>query len=333
MVDTFEKFEKFLIDEATKTKKTIVLPEGNEPRTLKAAHEVNKLDNIALILLGKAEEIKSLEKELDLDLSGIEIIDNENSPYLEEFTHTYYELRKAKGVTLEDAQEKVKDVSYFGTLLVYLGYADGMVSGAVHTTLHTIKPSFETIKTKPGISVVSSAVFLTLPSGILVYADCAVNPNPTSEQLAEIAISTAQTAKILGIDPKIAFLSYSTGASGKGPSIDLVKDAVEILKSKNTDLVFDGPIQYDAAVDPDVAKLKLPDSPVAGHANTFIFPDLNSGNIAYKAVQRSTGQAAIGPVLQGLNKPVNDLSRGALVDDIYLTILITALQSQAESQN
>jgi len=241
-----------------------------------------------------------------------------------------YELRKNKNVNLEMARDLMTDVSYFGTMMVYKGMADGMVSGAVHTTQHTIRPALQFIKTRPGITVVSSVFFMCLPDRVAVFGDCAVNPNPTAEQLAEIAISSAQSSSRFGIEPRIAMLSYSSGTSGEGEDVDKVRKATEIVKQKRPDLKVEGPIQYDAAVDPVVGKQKLPNSEVAGQASVLIFPDLNTGNNTYKAVQRETGALAIGPMLQGLNKPVNDLSRGCTVDDIFNTVIITAIQAQDE---
>ncbi len=230
-------------------------------------------------------------------------------------------------MTLEDARETVTDVSYFGTMMVHLGLADGMVSGVAHTTAHTIRPAFEIIKTNPGVSIVSSVFFMCLEDRVLVYGDCAVIPDPNAEQLADIAISSAMTALQFQIEPRIAMLSYSTGDSGGGAEVDKVRTATEIVRSRRPDLLVEGPIQYDAAVDAAVAKSKMPDSVMAGRATVFIFPDLNTGNNTYKAVQRSAGAVAIGPVLQGLRKPINDLSRGALVQDIVNTVAITAIQA------
>lgn len=237
-------------------------------------------------------------------------------------------MRKAKGVTEEAARDTMADVSYFGTMMIYKGLADGMVSGAAHTTQHTILPSFQIIKTKPGVSTVSSVFFMCLPDRVAIFGDCAVNPNPNAQQLAEIAISSAETAQAFGIDPKVALLSYSSGTSGKGADVEIVREATAIAREKRPDLKLEGPIQYDAAVDMKVGKSKMPDSQVAGQASVLIFPDLNTGNNTYKAVQRETGALAIGPMLQGLNKPVNDLSRGCTVDDILNTIIITAIQAQ-----
>jgi phosphate acetyltransferase len=325
---TLSDFHKFLIEQVRRRRINVVLPEADEPRVLQAAARILSLDLIDLTLLGEREQILTLGKTLALDLSAAKFISFHNADYLEPFTDTYYQLRQAKGITRELAAQTVQKASYFGTMLVYLDYVQAMVSGAVHTTLNTIKPSFEIIKMAPGVSMVSSCCFICLDSGLLVYADCAVNPQPDANQLAEIAVSTARTAQRFGLDPKVALLSYSSGTSGKGPLIDLVREASQKAQQMAPELAIDGPMQYDAAVDETVAELKMPTSPVAGHANTFIFPDLNSGNIVYKAVQRASGAVAIGPVLQGLNKPVNDLSRGATVDDIVFTILITAVQAQ-----
>ncbi|PTS96479.1 phosphate acetyltransferase, partial [Flavobacterium sp. HMWF030] len=258
----------------------------------------------------------------------VDIINPKESKNYEDYANTYYELRKAKNVTITMARDLMEDVSYFGTMMVYKGHADGMVSGAAHTTQHTILPALQFIKTKPNSSVVSSVFFMCLEDRVSVFGDCAINPNPTAEQLAEIAISSAESSSAFGIEPKIAMLSYSSGASGKGDEVDKVRAATEIVKKKRPDLKIEGPIQYDAAVDRAVGKSKMPDSEVAGQASVLIFPDLNTGNNTYKAVQRETGALAIGPMLQGLNKPVNDLSRGCTVDDIINTVVITAIQAQ-----
>jgi phosphate acetyltransferase len=313
---------------AKANKKHIVLPEGDEPRVLKAAAIALEKDIAEITILGDPGAIKELAGELSVNIDKANLVSLQDETLIDEFAKLFAELRKAKGVTYEDALATVKKPPYFGTLMVKTGKVDAMVSGANTTTAATIVPSFQIIKTKPGVSVVSGACLMALEDGVKVYADCAVNPNPTPDQIAEIAVSTAETAKQFGVDPKVALLSYSTGASGKGVSVDATNEAVAILKSKNPDFDFEGPIQYDAAVSEEVAKTKLPDSKVAGHANTFIFPDLNCGNITYKAVQRATGSLAIGPILQGLNQPVNDLSRGATVEDIVVTIAITAVQSQ-----
>ncbi len=310
--------------------KHIVLPEGNEDRILKAASRLIDQKIVELTLLGDPVEIAASVKRLglSLDLNSIRIIDPAKSVYYEDYVQTFYELRKHKKVELAMAQDTMTDVSYFGTMMVYKGHADGMVSGAVHTTQHTIRPALQFVKTKPGISVVSSVFFMCLPDRVCVFGDCAVNPNPTAEQLAEIAISSAESSQRFGIEPKIAMLSYSSGTSGEGEEVEKVRRATEIVKQKRPDLKVEGPIQYDAAVDPVVGNQKMPDSDVAGKATVLIFPDLNTGNNTYKAVQRETGALAIGPMLQGLNKPVNDLSRGCTVDDIFNTVIITAIQSQ-----
>jgi phosphate acetyltransferase len=322
-------FEYALIQRAKADRKHIVLPEGSDERILRAA-EILTLRGVAdLTLLGNAQKIRQRIGELGLKLDEIDIIDPNTSPKRDEYAAIYYELRKHKGLSEQMAHDALEDVSYFGTLMVYTGDADGMVSGAAHTTQHTIRPSFETIKTRPDVKLVSSVFFMCLADRVLVYGDCAVNPNPDAEQLADIAITSAGTAAAFGIEPCIAMLSYSTGASGKGEDVERVREAVRIARERRPDLKLEGPIQYDAAVDASVARSKMPDSEVAGHATVFIFPDLNTGNNTYKAVQRSAGAVAIGPVLQGLNKPVNDLSRGCNVVDIVNTVAITAIQAQA----
>ncbi len=323
-------FQYQLSKKAKSSIKHIVLPEGNDDRILKAAARLINQDVVKLSILGDAAEISKSIKRLGLnfDLSQVNIINPTSSEYFEDYAQTLYELRKNKGVTLEWAHDTMADVSYFGTMMVYKGHADGMVSGAVHTTQHTIRPALQFVKTKPGISVVSSVFFMCLPHRVSVFGDCAVNPDPTAEQLAEIAISSAESSKRFGIEPKIAMLSYSSGSSGEGADVDKVRQATAIVKQKRPDLKVEGPIQYDAAVDPIVGRQKLPGSEVAGQASVLIFPDLNTGNNTYKAVQRETGALAIGPMLQGLNKPINDLSRGCTVDDIYNTVVLTAIQAQ-----
>lgn len=323
-------FEYQLSQRAHAANKTIVLPESEDDRILQAAAEVlaSKIANI--ILLGDATKIHARALELKLDLSKATVMSIESSEHFENFVQEYTKLRAHKGMTETVAREIMKDSSYFGTMLVHLGLADGMVSGAVNTTAHTIKPAFEFIRTKPGVSVVSSVFLMALADRVLVYGDCAVIPEPTAEQLADIAISSAATAANFGIEPKVAMLSYSTGTSGSGAEVDKVRAATELVKQRAPQLSVDGPIQYDAAVDAAVAKAKLPQSNVAGKATVFVFPDLNTGNNTYKAVQRTAGAVAIGPILQGLNKPVNDLSRGALVKDIVNTIAITAIQAGQE---
>ena len=325
-------FQYQLAKWAKKKIKHIVLPEGNDDRILKASARLVNEEIVMLTLLGDPAEIAASVKRLGLgfDINRIRIIDPAHSGYYQDFVNTLYELRKNKNVNLEMARDLMTDVSYFGTMMVYKGMADGMVSGAVHTTQHTIRPALQFIKTRPGITVVSSVFFMCLPDRVAVFGDCAVNPNPTAEQLAEIAISSAQSSSRFGIEPRIAMLSYSSGTSGEGEDVDKVRKATEIVKQKRPDLKVEGPIQYDAAVDPVVGKQKLPNSEVAGQASVLIFPDLNTGNNTYKAVQRETGALAIGPMLQGLNKPVNDLSRGCTVDDIFNTVIITAIQAQDE---
>ncbi|TQL03444.1 phosphate acetyltransferase [Cellulomonas sp. SLBN-39] len=322
-------FEYQLLDRARTDRKHIVLPEGGDDRILRAASTLLQRHVADLTILGDEASIRARATELGLDLDEAQVIDPKNGETLERFAEAYTELRKHKGMTVERAREIVSSVSYFGTLMVQLGLADGMVSGAIHTTAHTIKPSFEIIKTAPGTNNVSSAFLMCLEDRVLVYADCAVIPDPTAEQLADIAISSAETAAQFGIEPRIAMLSYSTGESGTGADVEKVREATALVRERRPDLSVEGPIQYDAAVDASVAKTKMPDSAVAGRATVFVFPDLNTGNNTYKAVQRSAGAVAIGPVLQGLRKPVNDLSRGALVQDIVNTVAITAIQAQA----
>ncbi|XCB30540.1 phosphate acetyltransferase [Arcanobacterium hippocoleae] len=321
-------FTASLIAQARADRKRIVLPESTDDRILKAADELISREVADIILLGDAETVNNRAGELGLDLSAARVISPQDPQLLEKYAAEFARLREKKGVTLEQAREKVQDLSYFGTMMVHMGDADGMVSGAIHTTAHTIVPSFQIIKTKPGADLVSSCFLMLMEDRVYVYGDCAVTPNPDPTQLASIALSSAETAKQFGVDPRVAMLSYSTGTSGKGPDVDAVVEATAIAKERNPQLLLEGPIQYDAAVDADVAKTKLPDSPVAGRATVFIFPNLSAGNIGYKAVQRSAGAVAVGPVLQGLNKPVNDLSRGALVEDIVNTVAITAIQAQ-----
>ena len=321
-------FTAALIDRAGSDRKRIVLPESDDDRVLIAADELLRRGVADLILLGDGDNVQARAAELGLDLSDASIISPTDPEALEKYATEYAKLREKKGMTYEKAYEVVQDISFFGTMMVYMGDADGMVSGAAHTTAHTIVPSFQTIKTKPGVDLVSSCFLMLMEDRVYVYGDCAVTPNPTPEQLASIAISSAETAQQFGIEPRVAMLSYSTGSSGHGVSVDAVIEATKIAQERRPDLAIEGPIQYDAAVDETVAAKKLPGSPVAGKANVFIFPDLNAGNIGYKAVQRSSGAVAVGPVLQGLNKPVNDLSRGALVEDIVNTVAITAIQAQ-----
>jgi len=326
---TPKMFTYNLLQQAKSQKRHIVLPEGDEPRILQAASVLLAQQIVELTILGKREKIEySLQKhQIQLDLKRLKIINPVESDKFEEYAHQFYELRKHKGMTEEAAKEYLMDVSFFGTMMVYAGDADGMVSGAVHTTGQTIRPALQLIKTKPGFSIVSSVFFMCLEDRVLVYGDCAVNPDPTAEQLAEIAITSAETAQTFGIEPIVALLSYSSGTSGEGEDVEKVREATKIAKERRPDLKLEGPIQYDAAVDPTVADQKMPGSVVAGKASVFIFPDLNTGNNTYKAVQRETGAIAIGPILQGLKKPVNDLSRGCTVADIVNTVAITAIQS------
>ncbi|SEM14285.1 phosphotransacetylase [Syntrophus gentianae] len=322
-------FQYELIHRAKQQRKHIVLPEGTEERILRAAEIVLLREVCDITLLGNKEEIGQKASALGLSLNGARILDPESSELLPTYAEAYYDARMFKGVSRELARDTMTDVSYFGTMMVHLGHADGMVSGAVHTTANTIRPSLEFVKTKPGILIVSSIFFMCLAERTLVYGDCAIVPDPTAEELADIAISSAETAETFGIEPRVAMLSYSTGESGSGAEVERVREATRLVRRRQPDLKVEGPIQYDAAIDITVAKVKLPDSEVAGRATVFIFPDLNAGNNAYKAVQRAANAVAIGPVLQGLNKPVNDLSRGALVADIVNTIVITAIQAQA----
>ncbi len=322
-------FEYELIEKAKAARAHVVLPEGEDERVLRAADILLRRGVAALTLLGPVEAVRSRAAALGLDLEGASVVDPLGSPLRERYGAVYHELRKHKGMTEALALDTLGDPTYFGTMMVHLGDADGMVSGAAHTTGDTIRPAFEFVKSRPGVAVVSSVFFMCLADRVLVYGDCAVNPSPDSAQLADIAISSADTARAFGIEPRIAMLSYSTGDSAKGAQVDAVREAAETVRRLRGDLKVDGPIQYDAAVDAGVAKLKLPDSEVAGSASVFIFPDLDTGNVAYKAVQRSSGAVAIGPVLQGLRRPVNDLSRGCSVTDIVNTVAITAIQAQA----
>ena len=325
-------FEFNLIERARQNKMRIVLAEGEEERILRAAEILLKREVADIILLGDTQKIAGKVAELGLDMSGATIVQPENDPRFEDYAATYAELRKAKGVTIEQARDKMADPTYFATMMVKKDDADGMVSGAINTTANTIRPSFEFIKTKKGCSIVSSVFLMCLKDRVLTFGDCAVNPNPTAQQLAEIAIASAHTAEVFGIEPRVAMLSYSTGGSGKGADVDVVVEATKIAKEMAPNLALEGPLQYDAAIDPEVARTKMPNSQVAGKATVFIFPDLNTGNNTYKAVQRAAGAIAIGPVLQGLNKPVNDLSRGCTVPDIVNTVAITAVQAAAEKK-
>jgi phosphate acetyltransferase len=323
------RFEYELIERAKVSRQHIVLPEGTDERILRAAEILLRRRVVDVTLLGDPAEIRESASTLGVHLEDAQIVDPLTSEWRSSFADAYLHLRKHKGVTEDRAHDAMGDVSYFGSMMVYQGKADGMVSGAAHTTAHTIRPALEFIRTREGVSVVSSVFLMCLRDRVLVYGDCAVNPNPNSEQLADIAISSAETAASFGIEPRIAMLSYSTGASGSGEDVAKVREATEIARSRRPDLMIEGPIQYDAAVDLGVASKKLPDSEVAGRATVFIFPDLNTGNNTYKAVQRSAGAVAIGPVLQGLNKPVNDLSRGCTVPDVVNTVAVTAIQAQS----
>ncbi len=331
---TPKMFEYSLVEKASSRKQRIVLPEGEVERILRATDIVLRRGAAEIILLGREDVIRTKASACGVDISGAQIINPADSDLLDSFAEEYLELRKHKGMIADMAWDRMADPTYFGTMMVYKGFADGMVSGSATTTAQTIRPAFEFVKTKPGSSIVSSVFLMCLKDRVLVYGDCAVNTNPNAQQLAEIAIGAAETARIFGIDPKVAMLSYSTGSSGKGEDVEKVTEAASIakalVKERGLDFPIEGPLQYDAAVDPGVAAVKMPDSDVAGKATVFIFPDLNTGNNTYKAVQRAANAVAIGPVLQGLNKPVNDLSRGCTVPDIVNTIAITAIQAQAE---
>ena len=327
---TPKMFQYNLVKRAKQHRKHIVLPEGSDERIIIATSRLLAMDVVDISIIGNKKQIESKVAELGIafDFSKVKIINPIDSEKYEDYVNTYYELRKNKNVSMAMAKDLMEDVSYFGTMMVYKGDADGMVSGAAHTTQHTILPALQFIKTKPDTCIVSSIFFMCLEDRVSVFGDCAINPNPTAEQLAEIAISSADSSLAFGIEPKVAMLSYSSGASGKGDEVDKVRAATEIVRKKRPDLKIEGPIQYDAAVDMAVGKSKMPNSEVAGQASVLIFPDLNTGNNTYKAVQRETGALAIGPMLQGLNKPVNDLSRGCTVDDIINTVVITAIQAQ-----
>ncbi len=317
-----------LMDLACANKQTIVLPEGKDERILKAADVLLARDVCNIVLLGEEQTIRSLSGQLGLKLDVAQVIDPSTSDLREVFAKRYQELRVKKNPTLEFAFDLMHDPTYFGTMMVQEGKADGMVSGAINTTAHTLRPALEFVKTKEGVSIASSVFFMALPNQVLVYGDCAVNPNPSAEHLADIAIASADTAAAFDIEPRVAMISYSTGYSGTGDDVEKVRAATALVKERRPDLAVEGPIQYDAAIDKSVAKTKLPNSAVAGAASVFIFPDLNTGNTTYKAVQRSANAIAIGPVMQGLRKPVNDLSRGCLVVDIINTVAITAIQAQ-----
>ncbi|CAL9539083.1 MULTISPECIES: phosphate acetyltransferase [unclassified Streptomyces] len=321
-------FEHELLEQARADRRRVVLPEGVEERVLRAADVLIRRDVCDLTLLGDPEAIRKKAADLSIDLSDAQLIDPASSELRQRFAERYAQLRAHKGVSVELAYDVVSDVNYFGTMMVAEGLADGMVSGSVHSTAATIRPAFEIIKTKPDASIVSSVFFMCLADEVLVYGDCAVNPDPDAEQLADIAVQSAATAARFGVEPRIAMLSYSTGTSGSGADVDKVREATRLVRAAHPELKIEGPIQYDAAVEPSVARTKLPGSEVAGRATVLIFPDLNTGNNTYKAVQRSAGAVAVGPVLQGLRKPVNDLSRGALVSDIVNTVAITAIQAQ-----
>ena len=321
-------FQADLIERARADRKRIVLPEPDDDRVLQAAAQVLAAGIADITFVGDADYVAKRAGELGLDLSAAQVVSVNDPAYLERYAEEFARLRAKKGVTLEQAREKVTDVSYFGTMMVHMGDADGMVSGAAHTTAHTIVPSFQIIKTAPGVSVVSSIFLMAMKDRVWAFGDCAVNPNPTPEQLADIAVTSARTAAQFGVTPRVAMLSYSTGTSGSGPDVDVVVEATRLAREKAPELAIEGPIQFDAAVDEAVAATKLPGSEVAGKATVFVFPSLEAGNIGYKAVQRSSGAVAVGPVLQGLNKPVNDLSRGALVEDIVNTVALTAVQAQ-----
>jgi len=325
---TTSMFKYHIIKQAQQNRQNIVLPESSDERVLIATHQILQRDIADITLLGDKDSIKAKALELHIDISKASIIDIEQSNHKESFAKHYYNLRKHKGITIQQAQEIVCKPNYFGVMMIECGLADGMVCGAVYTTADTIRPALQIIGTQDGVDIVSSLFFMGLDSGLVIYADCAINVNPNAKELATIAISTAKSAKAFGIEPKVAMLSYSSGNSGKGVDVDKIKEALQIVKEKYPTLLIDGPMQYDTAIDKDVASVKMPNSKVAGEANVFIFPDLNSGNNTYKAVQRSTNTTAIGPILQGLQKPINDLSRGCSIEDIANTIMITSIQAQ-----
>jgi phosphate acetyltransferase len=323
------RFLHELIERARSQRRHIVLPEGTDARILRAAEILRRRDVCELTVLGRESDVREVASTQGIDLTGINIIDPASSELRERFAQEYAKLRAHKGVDLAKAREVMLDGSYFGTMMVQLGVVDGMVSGAAHTTAHTIRPALEFVKTSDGVKIVSSVFLMLMPDRVLVYGDCAVNPEPDAEQLADIALASAGTAAQFGVEPRVAMLSYSTGGSGTGEAVDRVRQATEFVRSKRPDLPVEGPIQYDAAVDAAIAESKMPGSSVAGQATVFIFPDLNTGNNTYKAVQQSSGAVAVGPVLQGLRKPVNDLSRGCTVEDIVNTVAITAIQAQS----
>ena len=323
-------FENDLIEKARGDRRHLVLPEGTEERILRATETLLRRGVAELTLLGDPDEINRRAREIGVEIGGAHLVDPATSPLRDDFAERYAEIRKHRAVTLDLAYDVVRDVNYFGTMMVAAGLADGMVSGSVHTTAATIRPAFEIIKTVPGLTVASSVFFMLLADRVLVYGDCAVNPDPDAAQLADIALSSARTAAAFGIEPRVAMLSYSTGSSGAGADVDKVAAATALVRERRPDLPVEGPIQYDAAIDPAVAAAKLPGSAVAGKATVFVFPDLNTGNNTYKAVQRSANAVAVGPVMQGLRRPVNDLSRGATVKDIVNTVAITAIQAGAK---
>ena len=323
------RFLHDLIERARSQRRHIVLPEGKDIRILKAAEILHRRDVCDLTLLGREADVRELAASRGIDLAGINIVDPATSELRQDFAARYAELRAHKGVDLARALEVMQDESYFGTMMVQLGVVDGMVSGAAHTTAHTIRPALEFVKTRDGVKIVSSVFLMLMPDRVLVYGDCAVNPDPNVEQLADIALASAETAGQFGVEPRVAMLSYSTGGSGSGEAVEEVRQATDLVRERRPDLAVEGPIQYDAAVDASIAESKMPGSSVAGQATVFIFPDLNTGNNTYKAVQQSSGAVAVGPVLQGLRKPVNDLSRGCTVEDIVNTVAITAIQAQS----
>ncbi|WP_319587425.1 phosphate acetyltransferase [uncultured Desulfobulbus sp.] len=330
-------FEYTLVEKAASNRQHIVLPEGQGERILNATDIILRRGIADITLLGRIDEIKAKASKLNINIDGAQIIDPTTSEYYDDFVQTYFDIRKHKNIVMDVARDRMSDPTYFGTMMVHKGLADGMVSGSITTTAQTIRPAFEFIKTKPGVSVVSSIFIMCFQSKVLAFGDCAVVPNPDARQLAEIAISSAETARIYGIEPRVALLSYSTGISGTGEDVDKVVEATAIarqmMKELGLDFPLDGPLQYDAAFDPEVAALKSPGSAVAGQATVFVFPDLNTGNNTYKAVQRAANAVAMGPVLQGLNKPVNDLSRGCTVLDIVDTVALTAIQAQVAKKH
>lgn len=327
------RFLHELVESARADRKHIVLPEGDDPRILRAAEMIHRRNFCDLTVLGEPENVRALAQsegiDLDFDAEGLHVVDFQHDDALrEKYADEYVKLRSHKGVSKEQALERMTDGSYFGTMMVQMGDVDGMVSGAAHTTANTIRPALEFVKTREGVNIVSSVFFMLLADRVLVYGDCAVNPNPDEQALADIALASAQTAREFGVEPRVAMLSYSTGGSGSGEDVERVRAATDLVREAHPDFEVEGPIQYDAAVDASIAKSKLPGSNVAGQATVFVFPDLNTGNNTYKAVQQSAGAVAVGPVLQGLRKPVNDLSRGCTVDDIVNTVAITAIQAQ-----